>query len=1156
MELYPHNIARQNELQKKDIAYLLHRDILFYQRDLKSKKSSIGNCPLEIRYFEKDGETQTQAVKCIPKSHPLYQELRLWQWISNLRIYSNKDIQNEKPLFLETMQDRADLYDYLSAKKSIKQNDLLQHLLEHKQNLSPKEAKKQAKNYHWNYPTGDKNDKEYPCAETVSLIHRRLEKVYNCPDDFLTQEKLIALWHLIYSVRKGNEYEKALKTFARKNGLHIDSFTEAFKNFPAFSGTYGAYSEKAVKKLLALMRCGKYWNANDIDEHTRTRIQKLIDDGEMDENISLQTRNATEGFSQIEDFQGMPEYAAKYVVYNRHAETSYNEKWHSPADIERFLHEFRQHSLRNPIVEQVVLETLRTVKELWQQYGKDENDFFAAIHVELARELKKNKSERNEISNNQSKNEATNQRIRALLAVLGNDTSIENVIPYSPNQQDILKLYEEGALMATENIPADIAKIATTAAPTHKELLRYKLWLDQKYRSPYTNKIIPLSRLFTRDYEIEHIIPQSRYFDDSFNNKVICETEVNRLKGKQLALEFIRNPEKRKIIINGKEVIILDEEKYTQNVNKNFAGNKGKLKRLLMDEIPAKMIERQMNDTRYISKFVAQQLAKIVPLHENDDPMHERKNNVIITSGSITARLRNDWGLNNIWNKLMLPRFERMNELSNTTDFTYFNENHQKLIPTVPDQYRHKFQKKRIDHRHHALDALVVACTSRNMVNYLNNQSGLDEAMKQNKKLGKEDRQKARHDLRDKLCYKKDHDWFFNTPWVGFAKEAEAQLKNVVVSFKQNTRVLTMATNLYQKYVRQADGSWKKESVKQTKGDRLAIRKPLHQETVFGEVLLQKIQSLPLADALQNINNIADKQLRREIRHRLAQNHSLEDIVAQFKKEKYLWKGKKINKIDIYTYDTDAQGKPNMVAVRKALDDTFDANKIANITDTGIQKILLRHLENYHNDPKEAFSPEGIEAMNQQLPTLNNGKDHKPIYKVRLAEVKGAKFAIGQTGNKKDKYVVAAKGTNLYFAIYQTEAGERKYSSPPLNEVIERLKQKLPPVPTQDENGNPLLFYLSPNELVYVPTPEEQQTPHLVDFARLRPEQVQRIYKMVSCTNTQCMFIKQEVATSIVDKMEFSSLNKMEKDIEGNMIKHCCWKLHVTRLGIITKVEQ
>ena len=74
-------------LSAKDFAHLFLEDIIFYQRPLKSKKSSISNCTLEYRkYKDAEGNEKTDYLKAIPKSHPLYQEFRLWQWMYNLSI--------------------------------------------------------------------------------------------------------------------------------------------------------------------------------------------------------------------------------------------------------------------------------------------------------------------------------------------------------------------------------------------------------------------------------------------------------------------------------------------------------------------------------------------------------------------------------------------------------------------------------------------------------------------------------------------------------------------------------------------------------------------------------------------------------------------------------------------------------------------------------------------------------------------------------------------------------------------------------------------------------------------------------------------------------------------------------------------------------------
>ena len=139
----------------------------------------------------------------------------------------------------------------------------------------------------------------------------------------------------------------------------------------------------------------------------------------------------------------------------------------------------------------------------------------------------------------------------------------------------------------------------------------------------------------------------------------------------------------------------------------------------------------------------------------------------------------------------------------------------------------------------------------------------------------------------------------------------------------------------------------------------------------------------------------------------------------------------------------------------------------------------------------------------------------------------------------------------LFFAIYSDDSGKRNFESVPLNIVIERQKQGLSIVPEENDKGNKLLFYLTPNDLVYVPTVEEKGNPgfdgQFSDLYAVTP----RVYKLVSSTGSQAMFIKAEVASVILNKAEFSPLNKMEKSVDGIMIKDCCWKLKTDRLGNI-----
>jgi CRISPR-associated endonuclease Csn1 len=1110
-ELYRNNESQQLSLSKQGFVHLLVEDIIFYQRPLRSQKSSIGNCTLEYRmYKDKEGNEVKEYLKAIPKSHPLYQEFRVWQWLSNLKICRKEDDVDVTAEFLNKADDVVNLFEYLMSQKEVGHKDILKHLLlpilkekypNAKVTAFNKEVDKEISKYRWNYVFDDSKEKEedkskkYPCNTTRYEIKRRLEKVENLSSDFLTPQVEQHLWHIIYSVTDKNEYKSALGKFAKRYSLDEDLFVANFEKFPPFKSEYGAYSEKAIKKLLPLMRLGKYWQWDTIQADTKNRIEKMIN-GEFDEKIKNRVREKAIGLTEHNMFQGLPLWLTSYIVYDRHAEADIAGKWESVTDLEKYLEDFKQHSLRNPIVEQIITETLRVVRAIWEKYGHGAKDFFKEIHVELGREMKNTAEDRKWLTDQVSNNEVTNLRIRALLTELKENSDgklfVENVRPHSPMQQDALKIYEDYALQNAERydenkkefvvspISEDILKISKTAQPSTAELQRYRLWLEQRYRSPYTGSVIPLGRLFSEDYQIEHVIPKSRYFDDSFNNKVICESAVNQLKDKQLGLEFIKNHFGQEVELGlGKTARVFTEGEYKEFIKEHYSKNKTKRQNLLLEDIPEQMIARQMNDTRYISKFISSLLSNIVREDKEDDGVNSK--NLIPGNGKITTVLKRDWGLDAIWNDLILPRFERMNQITNTTAFTYWNEQYQKYMPVdYSPADSNKIEKKRIDHRHHAMDALVIACMTRDHVNLLNNQSAKSEI--------------SRYDLQNKLRHKSRETWFdkkankqverdvfkeFKTPWNNFTVEAKNSLGTVVVSFKQNIRVINKATNNYEKWI-EKDGKKVKAKVKQ-EGTNWAIRKPMHKETVSGKVDLSWIK-VP--------------------------------------KEKIL------------------------TATRKNVDSSFDLKTIDSITDTGIQKILRNYLAHKDNNPELAFSPESLDEMNTNIKLYNGGKAHQPIRKVRIFEL-GCKFSLGERGNKKDKYVEAAKGTNLFFAIYESKEGKRSYNTIPLNIVIERQKQGLPPVELKGEKD----FYLTPNDLVYIPNADERENLSANKNIDFSTEQIQNIYKVVSFSGNQIFFVRHEVATSIVNKAEFSTLNKMERAIDGTMIKEYCIKLNVDRLG-------
>ena len=1163
-ELYASNEAYRNSISNRDFTYLFLDDIIFYQRPLKSKKSLIANCPYESR-FDKNGEEH--SVKCIAKSNPLFQEFRLWQFVQNLRIYQReKTVQdNQLDLFGEpsaqklqvdvditaelftSEEDYVKLFDWLNDKKSIQQETLIHSYF-----------KKEKDKYRWNYV----EDKEYPCNETRAELLSGLKKC-GIAASFLTHEQEMVLWHILYSVEDKIEIEKALKKFADKRSLP-ESFAEVFSKIKPFKKDYGSYSEKAIKKLLSLMRMGKYWNYENIDTKTKDRIQKIIT-GEYDEKIRNRVRDLSINLIEESDFQGLPMWLACYIVYDRHSEAKEIQKWEKPEDIDKYLQEFKQHSLRNPIVEQLITETLRTVRDIWKQVGQIDE-----IHVELGREMKNPADKRKKMTENIQKNENTNLRIKAMLAEFANpEFGIENVRPYSPSQQDILRIYEENALENLSDKDKDfefVSKISKSAQPTKSDIIRYKAWLEQQYRSPYTGKMIPLAKLFTAAYEIEHVIPQSRYYDDSFSNKVICEAEVNKLKDNQLGFEFIKNHHGEIVQMSGGGVVeILSVDAYEKFVKDHYSHNNVKKKKLLMEDIPEDFIARQLNDSRYISKVVKGLLSNIVRTKDANGAYEQEatSKNLISCTGGITDRLKLDWGMNDVWNRIILPRFERLNQLTGKDCFTTLSkEGH--WIPNMPLELQKGFNKKRIDHRHHAMDAIVIACATRDHVNLLNNEAAKPKNQANRYQLSHKLRhyEKVMIDGKERSVPKD-----FIKPWDSFTQDAQNVLENIIVSFKQNLRVINKTRNFYQHFE-----NGEKTFTRQKKGDSWAIRKPMHKDTIYGEINLRMKKPVSLKDALKNPKAIVEKDLKKKILELLADGKDVKAIKKYFEDNKDVWSDVNLSKIDVYYFTQDIKNKHGQVkeryfATRKSLDTSFDKKKIeTSIADTGIQKILLAHLESKGGNPELAFSPDGIDEMNRNIKELNGGKNHQPILKVRVYE-KADKFAIGTKGNKSKKFVEAAKGTNLFFAIFESietdnNSGEevkvRSYATVPLNMVIDcqkeagkNWKEKIDSLLKEKEmvaNDARLLFMLSPNDLVYLPI--EEQIKNGIDAIDRT-----RIYKMVSCTGNRLYAIPYAVANTIVDKVEFSQLNKIEFSDEKVSIKTTCIPLKVDRLGNIVEVN-
>lgn len=1084
--LYKHNIEKRIELLANDLHHLIRNDIIYYQREPKSQKHLVAECNYEKK---SDIKGNTYGVKVAPKSSPAFQEFRIWQDIHSLKIFRLElklpdgniklDI-DETNIYLD-MNGKEKLFNLFERKTNISQKDILKE-------LSNDVAKLTETSHRINYP----EDKEFKGNETKAkfrIVFKRHNYVIEGEKLLGDAKKFELLWHIVYSLKE----EKHIETAVKKHFGFDEELAKHISKLPEFPSQYSSYSTKALNKLLPLMRCGSKWNEENISIETEERINKIIT-GEFDASIPPRVRENffKKRFNQMSDFQGLQTYLACYLVYGRHSERENENKYDSFNEIKTP----EQNSLRNPIVEQITNETLQIVKDVWKEYGRPDE-----IHIELARDLKKNADERKKLTERATKNEIERKKVVSILKEL------KNANADSPSDIERLRLWEEtGNRSAKESYPK------FSKEPTRQEIEKYILWGEQNHISPYTGNVIPLSKLFTAEYEIEHIIPRSRFFDDSFGNKTICESSINKFKDNYTARQLIE--EYGGTVIKDTGIKLLNREEYILHIKNTFFGKKRK--HFLSEEIPEGFIERQINDTRYIGKKLGELLYPIP------------NEGVVFTIGSITSELKDKWGLHRVWKELLKPRFERLEEITG-----------EKLIDLDKEHNDIRFKKdyKRIDHRHHALDALIIAATRREHIRYINS-------------LNAADTDKELKDIRLKLVKKKVRE--FVLPWNTFTKDAKETLKTIVVSHKNRTRVVTKGFNLYSKWVLE-NGRWIKKAIPQENGSLLSVRKSMFKEPLsiihlaeYKEVSVKKAIEIQF-NYLTKYNSklqprIANKELRNSVN--ILIKNCLFDLAET---QKYVKansikddNGVTISKIQILEFNEYA-------AKRVALDKTFDSKKIDKIPyskqqNNRLVRLLREHLKENNDSPQEAFSGEGLYRLAQ--------KYGKPITKITTYEKVGEKL------NVNGKLVEADKGSILFFVMYENmETGIREEMySVPLLDAVSRIANKLPIA--EDRSGYRTII-LSPNDLVYVPDPDENVK--LIDWEN-KKKISERIYKVVSFSGGECQFLPHYVASLLLPydnstkKGEFGSLNKSEKSLDGITIKKVCIKAKVDRLGNIKPV--
>jgi len=376
----------------------------------------------------------------------------------------------------------------------------------------------------------------------------------------------------------------------------------------------------------------------------------------------------------------------------------------------------------NPLVRQALFEARKLLNAIIREYGKP-----AAIHIELAREVKGNAEDRKQTAFKMRDRE----RVR--------DEAAERIR-------------------------------ATGAKATRETIDRYLLWQEQGMECIYSGRPISLSQLLGGEVDVDHILPYSRSLDNSLMNKVVAFRSENAAKGDRTPYEWLAEVEPKKY-----EAVLQRAARLPFEI-RNRKRQKFVQKTVELNEF----INRQLVDTAYIARTVA-------------DYVRCLGTDVVCSKGQLTAELRYRWGLNEIL------RDDGLN------------------------------LKNREDHRHHAVDAIVIALTDRSRM----------------QKLAATRRRDAPPES-------------LGEPWPGFRGEVEFVVNGINVSHRATRRIsghlheeTIYGPTQKRRFVPQDDRPWARRWIE--KEGEFVCRKPL--------------EALTLA----MVDDIRDPEVKRVVVERLAQ---------------------------------------------------------------------------------------------------------------------------------------------------------------------------------------------------------------------------------------------------------------------------------------------
>ncbi|MBW6536787.1 MAG: hypothetical protein K0B11_17400 [Mariniphaga sp.] len=859
------------ELQRK-----LHRAI-FYQRPLKSQKGFVGKCVFE-----------PTKPRCAV-SRPEFEEYRMLCFINNIKIKTPDD-EKLRPL---NAQERCKIVPrFFLQREHFDFEDLAKQLAPKMQYKYYKDRKKNPEDYLLNYSM-----KTTVSGCTVSARFKDLFEADFIDDDFnyfkdgnnRTPKLISDAWHALFTF----DSEKKLKEFAQKHFNFSEDKTILFSEKIRLKQDFASLSLKAINKILPYLREGliyshavflanmeetlpvHVWKNEENRKIIRTAIKEIIEN--HSDNVTIV--NMVNGFitnARRENVVWSEE--AKHLYFDeldRRIKTAFGTK-----RFESFS-EYKKNNLINK-AQQLITEFMpknlgkgehikverldeAVLSFLADNFGEENLNAKKLYHpsaIETYKPAKRGKDGRLYLGSPITSSVRNPMAMRALhqLRMVINELIKNGIIDVytkvniemsrgllNANERTGLKRWQDAReKKRKEYIDRIKEHFSPDYQPSEGEVLKYQLWEEQKRICLYTGYPINIEDFLGSypKFDIEHTIPRSQSYDNSQENKTLCENEFNRkIKKNKIPYELSNHAEILVRVEHWKEEIENLEKEIEKVVRQSKgAGDKeqkdkaiqkrhqltyernywqNKYKRFTLEEVPEGFKNRQMVDIGIITKYSRLYMKTVFP-------------RVYTVKGNTVADFRKMWGLQDNYTK-----------------------------------------KARVNHVHHCIDAITIACMDKS--NYETLAKFYHDS---------ENAFERGHEVKPKV----------KKPWTTFTEDIKEIEKEILVSH-HTPGVLSKQSK--KKLRKRGKIQYNKNGYPvYLKGD--SVRGSLHKDTFYGAIKREVLNKKGEADkqikyvvrkslnGLEDaaIKNIVDDRVREIVIHARKQEKELQKQIENLLKQR------------------------------------------------------------------------------------------------------------------------------------------------------------------------------------------------------------------------------------------------------------------------------